>query len=206
MGVAIHCYAQHYDGSIPYGPRAQPSFTAANFYPATGTPTSLISLLSGKPVGAGLLLDNHLSSTPDSLFCPGADQAVDTHSELQKVGKTQAQCSYYYRHASVARQFDPPGQLQAPMHVMLDNLGYNRNNKPIRALVIDTQFDVSPTFASFGIAPRTHHRGNGVNVLMYDGSVHWRLNTDDRFTVRLETAESLHSAFSIILSTLEAAD
>jgi len=206
VGVAIHCYADHYDGSIPYGPKAQPSFTAANFYPATGTPTSLISLLSGKPVGAGLLLDGHLSSAADSLFCPGADQAVDAKAELNGVGKTQAQSSYYYRHASIARQFDPPGQLPVPEHVKLHRLGHNRNDKPIRALAIDTQFDVSPTFASFGIGARTHHRGKGVNVLLYDGSVHWSPNTDDRFTVRLQTAESLHSAFSVILSTLEAAD
>lgn len=206
VGIGVHCYADDYSDAIPFGPKAPPSFTAANFYPATGTPTSLLSLLNGKPVGLGLLLENYLSSAPESLFCPGTDQAVDAETELQKVGKGQAQASYYYRHDSVARRFDPPGALVSPQHIVLSRLGNNRNGKPIRALAMDTQFDVSPDYASFGVVPRTHHKQTGVNVLLRDGSANWMTNSDERFTVRLDTMEALLNAFGVILSKLEEAD
>lgn len=206
LGIAIHCYAGQYDGSIPYGPKAPPSLTAANFYPATGTPTSLISLLDGQPVGAGLLLENHLAEQPKVLFCPGSDQPVVAEEELDKVGRSQAQSSYYYRHDSVDRRFDPPGEPLAPLHTSISRLGRNRRGQPIRALAIDTQFDVSNTFASFGIVPRTHHRKRGVNVLFLDGSVQWLSNEDEKFSVRLETIDELTNAFSVILSTFETAE
>ncbi|MGB0715394.1 MAG: type II secretion system protein [Phycisphaerae bacterium] len=206
LGVAIHCYAQQYDGSIPYGPKAPPALTAANFYPATGTPTSLISLLNGQPVGAGLLLENHLTEQPKILFCPGSDQPVVAEEELEKVGTTQAQSSYYYRHDSVDRRFDPPGEPLAPLHTSISRLGRNRRGRPIRALAMDTQFDVSNTFASFGIVPRTHHRKRGANTLYLDGSVQWLSNADGRFTVKLETIDALTNAFSVILSTFESAE
>lgn len=206
IGIAIQGYAREFDGSIPYGPKAPVIPSAANFYPATGTPTSLISLFGGKAVGLGLLLKNHLADDPEILFCPGGDQWVNAREEIAKVGTTQAQCSYYYRHASVTLQYDPAGPLPQPEHVALDNLGRNRNGKPIRALILDTQFEASAAFAPFGVLPRTHHHKKAVNVLFADGSVIQHSNEDGRFTVRLDSYQSLTNAFDYILRTFEAAD
>ena len=99
IGTAITTYSMDYYGSIPVGPKAPPFLSPADFYPSTGAPTSLISLRTGEPVGMGLLLEKYLSKKPEVLFCPGADQSLSTKTELEKVGNSQAQCSYYYRHA-----------------------------------------------------------------------------------------------------------
>ena len=56
LGIAIHNYASDAEGRIPYGPKAPPFSNPSDFYPATGTVTSLISLQDGSPVGLGLLL------------------------------------------------------------------------------------------------------------------------------------------------------
>ena len=206
VGIAIHTYAHDHDGNIPYGPIAGPSLTAANFYPATGTPTSLVTLLTGKPVGLGLALETYLAKTPKVLFCPGEDQPTDSERELAKVGITQAQVSYYYRHGSVVRQFDPPGGPPRPEHIRLSGLGNNRDGKPIRVLAMDTQFDVGAGFGAFGIVPRTHHGKKTVNALMSDGSVQRHDNADGRFTIRLDTIAALTNAFGEILAAFEAAE
>ena len=141
------------------------------------------------------------------LFCPGSDQPIDANAELAKVGKQQAQSSYYYRHASVALQYDPPGEdVLHPSHIQLDNLGNNRNGQPIRALVIDTQFLVSDDFASFGITPSTHHDQISANVLYSDGHAVSLSNADGRFTVNLNSYQTMENAFSVILGALEQAD
>src|SRR5689334_12094047 len=49
IGIAIHAYAMDYSGKIPYGPKAPPFTSPADFYPATGSPTSLLSLRGGAP-------------------------------------------------------------------------------------------------------------------------------------------------------------
>ena len=77
IGLAIHTYASDSDGKIPFGPKAPPFTSPADFYPSTGAPTSLISLHSGAPVALGLLLQQHLASQPRVLFCPGTDQRLD---------------------------------------------------------------------------------------------------------------------------------
>ena len=207
IGVAIHVYAAGNNGCIPFGPKAPPMMTATDFYPSTGAPTSLISLMNGKPVGLGLMLQQELSSQPRFLFCPGSDQPVDADAELAKVGVQQAQGSYYYRHASVARQYDPPGvDVLSPDHVRLDNLGANRNGQPIRALVIDSQFLVPAGFAGFGITPRTHHQQECANILYCDGHAVSCPNNDGRFTVNLDNYQALTNAFDRILAVLEQAD
>ena len=109
IGIAIRVYADCNNGRIPFGPKAPPVMTARDFYTSTGAPTSLISLMSGQPVGLGLLLKTQLEGQGRSLFCPDSDQPISADAELAKVGLHQAQCSYYYRHASVAQPFDPPG-------------------------------------------------------------------------------------------------
>src|SRR3954467_7155365 len=133
IGIAIHNYAQDNEGNIPYGPKAPPFVNPADLYPSSGAPTSLLSLQTGAPVGLGLLLQQYLASQPKALFCPGNDQPVDSEAELAKVGSTQAQGSYYYRHGGNTNLFDPPGTNSTPDHIRLDDLGSNRNGSPIRA-------------------------------------------------------------------------
>ncbi len=207
IGVAVHTYATSNDGHIPFGPKAPPMMTATDFYPSTGAPTTLISLMNGKPVGLGLMLEEELSRQTKFLFCPGSDQPMDADAELAKVGVRQAQSSYYYRHASVARQYDPPGiDVMSPDHIRLDNLGSNRNGQPIRALVIDSQFLVPSGFDVFGITPRTHHQQECANVLYSDGRAISLHNADGRFTVNLDNYQALTKAFDRILGVLERAD
>ena len=207
IGIAIHAYATRKNGCIPFGPKAPPMMTAADFYPSTGAPTSLLSLMGGSPVGLGLLRNNELKGTSQVFFCPDSDQSDIARVEMSNVGVQQAQCSYYYRHASVARQYDPPGvNVLSPDHIKLDRLGSNRNGQPIRALVMDTQFVVSPALAQFGITTRTHHQQQFVNVLFSDGSAVSVSNDDGLYTVTLDDYQSMNNAFSIILGVMEQAD
>jgi prepilin-type N-terminal cleavage/methylation domain-containing protein/prepilin-type processing-associated H-X9-DG protein len=203
VGVAVQMYAHDHEGLIPYGPVAPPFTSPASFYPSTGTPTSLLSLRDGKPVGLGLLLSSYLSSTPRILFCPGADQPLDADGELAKVGARQAQGSYYYRHASVIQLFYTPSG--RPEHIQLDALGKNRNGDPIQALAIDTMFLSPPGLESFNVQTRTHHQQRFANILFADGHVGIGPNADGRFTVDLREGD-LRAAFSKILEVLERAD
>ena len=207
IGVAIHNYSIDHDGKMPYGPKAPPFTSPASFYPSTGTPTSLLSLQSGAPVGLGLLLKHYLAYQPRVLFCPGSDQPIDATAELEKVGITQSQCSYYYRHAGATHLFDPPGlNVDAPEHVLLQNLGLNRNSYQIRALVIDSQFLCPPGLEVFNIKPRTQHRLKLANILYADGAVTSRPNVNNKFTVDVRSYGDLYQAFDRILKVFEAGD
>jgi prepilin-type N-terminal cleavage/methylation domain-containing protein len=206
VGIAINAYAHDNEGSIPYGPKAPPFTSPADFYPSTGAPTSLLSLQSGAPVGLGLMLAQQLASQPKVLFCPGADQPWDADVELAKVGNNQAQCSYYYRHGSATNLFDPPGATTMPEHVKLERLGDNRNGVPIRALAVDTLFVSPPDLGVFNVKTRTHHRLKATGIIFSDGHSASRLNTDARFTVDMMDYTALRSAFHRILQVLEQAD
>jgi prepilin-type N-terminal cleavage/methylation domain-containing protein/prepilin-type processing-associated H-X9-DG protein len=206
VGLAIIAYAADSDGKIPYGPKAPPFTSPNDFYPSTGAPTSLISLRTGPPVGLGLLLQQHLARQPKVLFCPGTDQPLDSELELSRVGTTQAQSSYYYRHAGVTALFDNQNTNPIPDHIVLDKLGNNRNDQPIRALVVDTQFLCPPDLESFNIKPRTNHRQKVVNILFWDGHSVSRSNRDNRFTVDLTNPADLQNGFDKILKALEQAD
>ena len=206
MGISVIAYAADNDGKIPYGPKAPPFTSPSDFYPSTGAPTSLISLSSGAPVGLRLMLQQHLCNQPKVMFCPGSDQPLDGDAELAKVGVTQAQSSYYYRHAGNTQPFDMPGMSLTTDHIRLDRLGDNRNGVPIRALVLDSQFLCPPDLEQFNIKQRTHHRQQFVNVLFWDGHAASRQNKDARFTVNLNDAGALNGAFDRILKTLEQAD
>jgi len=206
VGIAITAYAHDNDGNIPYGPKAPPFTSPADLYPSTGAPTSLLSLQSGSPVALGLLLAQHLSSEPKVLFCPGTDQPLDADAELARVGNTQAQCSYYYRHAGATNLFDPPGPISMPEHLKLDRLGNNRDGVPIRALTIDTLFLCSPDLGVFNVKTRTNHRLKVGDILFSDGHSASRRNTDGRFTVDATDYSTLRGAFSRILKVLEQAD
>ena len=207
IGTAVHLYANNNRGYIPFGPKAPRVMTASEFYPSTGAPTSLVSLRNGQPVALGLMLTRELFESPGVLFCPGSEQPFDAHTELSKVGHGQAQSSYYYRHASVTRLFDPVGaDVLSPQQIRLDNLGANRTGKPVRALVIDTQFQVPPEFDAFGIRPRTHHGEKLANVVYADGHAASLSNAGRQYTVTLDSSESLRDAFGQILGVLEKAD
>jgi len=206
IGIAVQGYADENNGLIPYGPKAPPFTSPASFYPSTGAPTSLLSLQTGAPVGLGLLLQLHLASQPKVLFCPGSDQPLDADAELAQVGRRQAQGSYYYRHGGNTRLFDNPAFPEEPAHLLLANLGNNRNGQPIRALAIDTQFLSPADLASFNVKPRTHHRLKVASILLADGSAVSRLNRDARFTVDLRDYGDIHDAFDRILQVLEQAD
>ena len=180
--------------------------TAADLYPSTGSPTSLVSLMGGSPVGLGLLLGSELEQ-PQVFFCPDSDQSAVALAELRNVGVQQAQSSYYYRHASVTLPFDPPGvDVLAPPNIKIDHLGTNRNGQAVRALVMDTQFIVCPDFAPFGVVTRTHHGQQAVNVLYSDGRAISVSNADGRYNVALDDFQSLNNAFSVILGVMEQAD
>jgi len=204
VGIAVHAYASDAEGRIPYGPQALPFTSPADLYPSTGSPTSLISIRNGSLAGLGLLLRDHLSGTPRVLFCPGSDQPVDTAAELAKVGVTQSQGSYFYRHAGETQLFARP--TAPPANLQLDNLGQNRNGHPIRALAVDSLYLCPPELAAYNVRPRTHHRLEFVNVLHADGSIASRANRDGRFTVDVRDYGQLRDSFSRILAVLERAD
>jgi prepilin-type N-terminal cleavage/methylation domain-containing protein/prepilin-type processing-associated H-X9-DG protein len=205
IGMAVHLYATDNDEErIPYGPIAPPFSSPGDFYPSTGSPTSLVSLRDGAPVGLGLMLRDELAATPKVLFCPGSDQFVDTQAELDKIGVTQAQGSYYYRHGGTTKLFYTPPE-PVP-HLVLDDLGTNRNGRAIAALAIDSQFLCSPSVAVFSVKPRTHHRQQFANVLFFDGHVSPQSNRDRRFTLDLQNNADLYDAFNRILKIFETAD
>lgn len=198
IGIAVHSYADDF-GTIPYGPKAPPP-SPINFYPTTGSVTSLIGLQKGAPVGLGLLLSSYLAHCPDVLFCPGADQPLDTARELAKVGDAQAQGGYYYRHGSGGSLTVSPG----PEHIRIDNLGNNSDGLPIRALAIDLNQLANRELAAFGIQTRTSHLALTANVLFADGHAASVPNPDGSFTVNI--ASDPYSGFAKILRALELAD
>ena len=205
IGIAIHSYAQDHEGRIPYGPVAPPFSHPADFYPSTGSPTSLLSLRAGgAPVGLGLLINRDLARAPRSLFCPGSDQPLDAVGELAKVGSSQAQGSYYYRHGGTTALFTTP--TAAPDCTRLDNPGTNRFGRPIKALVTDSQFLCSDSVATYNVKPRTHHRREVATTLFYDGAVRALDNRDGRYTVDARNNADLYDAFNRILKVFEAAD
>lgn len=206
IGIAIHNYASDNDGYIPYGPKAPPFTSPADLYPSTGAPTSLISLQGGAPVGLGLMVQQQLAVEPKVLFCPASDQPVDAQAELAKVGVTQAQGSYYYRHAGNTSLFDSPGVTNTPSHIRLDDLGLNRAGTPIRALCIDTIFLCPPDLSAFNVMPRTNHRQKSANILFSDGHTVTRMNGDARWTVDVTDYTQIRDSFSKILAVLEKGD
>lgn len=199
VGAAIHAYSGDFDDTIPFGPEGLP-MAGSQFYTATGNVTSLISLYDGSPVGLGLLLDGYLSDQPKVLFCPGADQHSNAEIELSRVGKLQAQCDYYYRHASVAMLSGTPEEF----HICLSRLGKNRNAKNIHALVMDVQFLAESQLSVFGVNTRTNHQRRAVNILLADNQVIRQDNSDDRFTV--DIGGYPYDALDKILTAFEKAD
>ena len=206
IGIGVISYAHDNSGKIPFGPKAPPFTSPAEFYPSTGAPTSLLSLRSGAPVALGLMLQQYLATQPRVLFCPGSDQPFDSEVELSKVGNSQAQGGYYYRHAGNTLLFDKASAPFLPEHIQLDQLGNNRNGNPIQALVIDTQFQCPEELAAFNIRSRTHHRLQSANLLFADGHVVTHANKNQRFSVIIHDYSDLTDTFNKILGVLEQGD
>jgi prepilin-type N-terminal cleavage/methylation domain-containing protein/prepilin-type processing-associated H-X9-DG protein len=206
MGIAIAAYADDSSGNIPYGPKAPAFISPFDLYPSTGAPTSLISLGTGAPVALGLLLQNYLANQPKVLFCPSSDQPMNANAQLAQVGRSQALCSYFYRHAGNTALFDTPSTPFTPTHIRLDDLGLNRNGQPIRALAIDTQFLCSPALAPYNVLPSTHHQQAYANILFADGHAVTRPNAGGCFVVNLGSNVNPADGFSMILTVLERAD
>lgn len=199
LGMAVYTYAHNYNDRIPLGPKGRP-VTGSNFYTATGSVTSLLSLEGGEPAGLGLLLEGYVSNTPYVFFCPAADQPSEADTQLARVGKKQAQSDYYYRHGSVAQIIGSPDIA----HPRLRNLGKNRNGQPITALVMDVQFLAHPSLKTFNIVTRTSHRRRSVNILFSDGQVISQDNRDNLFTV--DIGGNPYDSLEKILQSFERAD
>ncbi len=199
VGVAIHLYAEDFEGSIPFGPAGRP-VTGSNFYTVTGNVTSLLSLEDGAPVGLGLLLKDYLAHQPMVMFCPGADQPSEAKMQLARVDQSQAQSDFYYRHASVTMLTGKP----KVFHTKLSDLGRNSKGQPIAALVTDVQFLAHPSLASFNVKTRTSHKRAVSNILFAAGHVKTVSNRDSIFTVDIGT--SPYSALEQILKVFELAD
>jgi hypothetical protein len=148
----------------------------------------------------GLLLDSYLKDQPAVLFCPGADQPSDAEAQLARVGKRQAECDYYYRHASVALL---TGQAET-FHIRLSRLGKNRNGQSIASLAMDVQFLAAPSLSVWGVNTRTAHQRKIVNVLYANGAVVSADNTQDRLTV--DIGDYPYDALDKILKAFESAD
>jgi prepilin-type N-terminal cleavage/methylation domain-containing protein/prepilin-type processing-associated H-X9-DG protein len=205
IGIAIQAYASENDGRIPFGPTAPP-FYPTNLYPRTGCVTSLLSIrtgISGGPemVGLGLMLQSQLKRTPRVLFCPAVDQEDLSDFHLRIVGTGQAQCDYYYRHGSEVDIFGPPVE---PANIILGRLGHNSNGLPIRALVMDVDFETLPSLLAFGITTRTCHGRKTVNVLFSDGHATPADNRKREYTV--DAKSDIPNTLKRILVTFEKAD
>jgi len=199
VGVAIHLYAQAFNDTIPFGPEGRP-VTGSNFYTVTGNVTSLLSLEDGAPVGLGLMLDNYLSHKSKVLFCPGADQPSEAEEQLARVGTTQAQSDFYYRHASVTLLTGTPKKY----YIKLSDLGLNSKGRPIAALVTDVQFMAHQSLAAFQVKTRTSHKKASSNVLFADGHVTNVMNEDDMLTV--DIGAKPYDALEKILAMFELVD
>ena len=95
--VAVQGHATDNKGFMPYGPEESNggvSSGADDFYVINGMVTSLITDKFGTQVGAGLMLNDYLSETPEVFFCPGTDQNVIVADELAKVGTDSAISGY----------------------------------------------------------------------------------------------------------------
>jgi hypothetical protein len=83
-------------------------------------------------------------------------------------------------------------------------LGKNRKGRPIRCLVMDSQFIAPASMAVFNLQSRTHHRRQIVNALHTDGHVSSHKNESDRFLVDLSA--SVYQTLDRILEIFESLD
>lgn len=168
LGVAIHVYANDYDGHIPMGP----GFAVPDYYAIPYMPTTQVQAKDAPTgptfVGHGKVLDGYIND-PTALFCPGDDDPVDVDEELAKARENEDMFgSYYYRHG--AEQQDS----------RIDQLGRNMDGRRATALALDRNY--MPDFNR-----QTNHRASVVNVLYHDSRVESYRNDDGRLLVPEDT-------------------
>lgn len=209
--TAVHQHAVDQQGRIPFGPEESnggESNGADDFYIVNGMTTSLISTKRGDACGAGLMLDDYLSDTPQVLFCPGADQDIAAQAELAKVGVGSAISSYSYRHGSNTvddlLDFRING---APLddNITLDDLGENSDGNRIRALFVDNNFILAPGSSFYDLFHRTNHDRAFVNIAYADGHAEQRNNADQRYEANV-VGTNLYSAVDKMLLVFNEAD
>ena len=150
-----------------------------------------------------MLLQLQLSNEPRVLFCPDVDQSSIADMELAAYGHTQAQCDYFYRHASWTNLSANP--TPADINVRLGNLGVNSHAQRIHAIAMDVNLIVPGQLAGFGGFTRTcHDGGSNVNCLYDDGHVEKLDNSSNGYTVNVIGA--LDEAFAKMLTAFENAD
>ena len=204
IGMAIHSYAADLEGAIPYGPKTEPQ-SIADFYVVDGMVTSQFSLLNqGQPVGVGLLLHDYLNREREIVFCPDTDQPFDADRELDRFGRTQALSGYFYRHGSNTLESLSQPRETWDDHIWLADLGINRSDETIRALLMDQNFFVERAVPAFNVMTRTNHERLRSNTLFSDGHVETFNNANDRYTANVGT--TLHLGPDRILGALEQAD
>lgn len=195
----IHAYAVDHSGAIPYGP-----MRASTLYPVPGMVTSQLSVTSGEPAGLGLMLRDYLGSQAAVVFCPGSDVPLDSARELSNVGKRTAICDYFYRHGgnTLAGLRQPPDSLDD--HIVLENLGRNSNDQPIRALIADNNFRTTAAIGAFGVTNHTNHKEKWVHAGYADGHAEARRNVMKRYSV--DVGGSPHKGPDKILAMFEKLD
>lgn len=209
--VAVHNHAVDDQGRIPYGPIEKTggeSNGADDFYVINGMTTSLISDKRGLPVGAGLMLNDYLSDTPEVLFCPGSDQEVIAAEQLSKVGTASAISGYLYRHGSntlVDRLRFMTASEAMDTRTRLDDLGENRNGTDITAMFMDNNFLLAPGSAFYDLFHRSNHDADFVNIAYADGHAEQRRNDSGRYSVDV-VGTSLISAVTKMVEAMEEAD
>lgn len=209
--VAVQSHATDNDGHIPYGPEEPNggiSSGADDFYVINGMVTSLITDKFGTQIGAGLMLDDYLSDTPEVLFCPGTDQEVIVAEELDKVGTDSAISGYLYRHGS--NSFANLFAFRAdgtPLdnRTRLDRLGVNRDGVAATAMFADNNFILVPGSAFYNLFHRSNHGRAFSNIAYADGHAEQRDNSDGRYEADI-TGTNLLSAIGAMLNVLEEAD
>ena len=209
--IAVHNYAGDHDDRIPYGPE-EPGGGQLNggddFYVVNGMTTSLISDKNGRPVGAGLMLADHLSAVPEVLFCPGSDQDVLIREELDAVGTGSAISGYIYRHAGntlgslVNQNFNGVPMNGAPK---LSQLGNNVNGDPISALFADNNFILTPGSSFYTFFHRSNHERSFVNLAYADGHAESRNNSDGRYEANI-VGTNIYAAIDKMLGIFNEAD
>lgn len=179
---AIQIYASQHNDIIPFGPDAPPP-RPSNLYPVTGLVTSQLSLMDGRPMGLGLLVENYLGNEPEVLFCPDSDDDLDAQNELAKIGKEQAIGGYFYRHGSNTLESLSEGLTRGrgvwKQHIRLSRLGDNTDGRRIRALVVDHNFTTNVSLEPFGIRNRTNHDQEWVHAGFVEGNAMGFRNKDE---------------------------
>lgn len=208
LNIGVHQHAAENKSLIPYGPVEAGSGQlngADDFYFINGMTTSQISDKLGQPVGAGLMLDDYLSDSPQVLFCPGSDQPIDAKEALKQVGVSSVISGYIYRHASKAQDdllesFDTKIYLR--QNPSLDKLGKNSQGEDIRALFVDNNFLAN---AFSGTFYRSNHDRKFANISYADGHAEQRSNADGEYSAK-PVGTNLYSAIGLMRQVLENAD